>query len=320
MTSMDVPKIAYVLPLRTRLQFTTNALPSLIRHSSMPHEIILVLDKTPYEYEVLRRKEVYAREDVPRLLSEDQKEREKVYRWIDSHRALLDEHGIKVLEFVGDESRWTGGLRAAAAMNMGTGASSADWIATFGDEDCVFMQDWDKALWSALKDHDPMQYVSLPVMVMPQLREPYPEAVSPSWIHAQRSGCCHQLTFPLAKKDTLSLTGGRLSYGSFLKFVDLATMGGCVNERCGDRRMCHWVPMLMHRKLFERVGGYPTTDQAASSFDLVFDDALRALGVTKRMPLDHMILHTKHYVHISDELDAVWGDKDLLASIGPGRF
>jgi len=320
MTSMNVPKIAYVLPLRTRLQFTTNALPSLIRHSSQQHEIILVLDKTPYEFEVLRRSDVYPRSDVPRLVSEDQAGREKVYRWIDAHRPLLDEYKINVMEFHGDETRWTGGLRAAAAMNMGTAAATSDWVAVFGDEDCVFMQNWDKVLWSALQDHDPMQYVSLPVMVMTQMRDPYPETVSPSWIHAQRSTCCHQLTFPLARKHAESLTSGRLSYDSMLRFAERAKMGGCVNERCGDRRMCHWVPMLMHRKLFERAGGYPTSDQAASSFDLVFDDTLRAMNVTKRMPLDHMILHTKHYVHISDDLDNMWGDKELLASIGPERY
>ena len=316
---MDVPRMTYVLPLRSRLQFTTNALPSLVRHSAGTHEIILVLDKTPYEHELTRRTDAYPREDVQRLLHADQAGRESVYRWIDAHRPILDEHGIQVMEFMGDERRWTGGLRAAAAMNMGMKAATSEWVATFGDEDLVFMKNWDLAMWNALRDHDPMQYVALPVMVTSQLRDPYPN-LTPSWIHAQRGSSCHALTFPVARQHTLSLTNARLSYESFLRFFEMAKMTGCVNERCGERRMCHWVPMVMHRKLFDRVGGYPTSDQAACSYDLVFDDALRSLGVTKRMPLDHMILHTKHYVHFNDDADREWGDTALLASIGADTF
>ena len=86
---MDVPMMTYVMPLRSRLQFTTNALPSILRHSSRQHEIILVLDKTPYEHEVTRRTDAYRREDVPRLLSTDQADREKMYRWFDAHRKPL---------------------------------------------------------------------------------------------------------------------------------------------------------------------------------------------------------------------------------------
>jgi hypothetical protein len=316
---MDVPRMTIVLPLRSRLQFTTNALPSLVRHSSRAHEIILVLDKTPYEYELTRRSDVYPRDDIPRLISTDKSERENVYRWIDAHGSLLDKHGIQVMEFMGDERRWTGGLRAAAAMNMAMKAATSDWVLTFGDESLFFMKNWDLAMWTALRDHDPMQFVALPVMVTSQLRDPYPN-LTPSWIHAQRGSSCHQLTFPLARQHTLSLTSGRLSYESFLRFFEMGKMTGCVNERCGDRRMCHWMPMVMNRKLFDRVGGYPTGDQDACSYDLTFDDTLRRLGVTKRMPLDHMILLTQHYVHFSDDADREWGDTDLLASIGPDTF
>jgi hypothetical protein len=317
---MSVPRIAYVLPLRSRLQFTTNLLPSLVRHSSRPHEIVIVLDKTPLQYELARRPNEFPPSQTEQFLRRDEAGREQVYRWIDAHQKLLDEHGINVLEFIGDERCWTGGIRAAAAMNMGTAATSSEWVATFGDEDLVFMKNWDVALWDVLRDHDPMQFVSTPVMVTPDLRDPYPEVLTAAWIHAQRDLCCHKLTLPLPVKFSRDLLSGRLTYDTFLRFYEIGKMGGCINERCGERRMCHWVPMITHRKLFDRVGGYPTHDRAASSFDLVFDDSLRALGVTKRMPLDHMVLHTKHYVYMSDEVDREWADKTLLDSIAHDRF
>jgi hypothetical protein len=243
-----------------------------------------------------------------------------VYRWIDSHEALLKEYKVRVMDFHGDESCWTGGLRAAAAMNMGTAAGTTDWVVVFGDEDCVFRKDWDVALWEVIKDRDFMRFVSTPVMVMPRVHDemtaPVPaRRVTAEWIHAQRNRCCHQLTYPILAKHG-ELNSGRIYQETFESFAKTASLSGVHEESCGERRMCHWVPLIMHKQLFNKMGGYPTTDRAACSFDLVLDDTLRDMGVRKRMPLDHPMLHAKHFFRTNDEVDRVWGDKELLTTLG----
>ena len=320
MKRMDIPQMAHIVPIRSRLQFTTNALPTIVLHSSREHEVVLVVDKCPLEYELLRRKDVYPRSTqaeqavVEKLVADDKAARQKVYRWLDSHGKLLAEHKIRVVEFMGDERHWTGGLRAAAAMNLGAKLSTADWIVGFGDEDLCFQPGWDAGLWQTVRGRDPNRYVGTSVLVVPGVRDPIPTPLTSGWIHDQRAIVCHALTFPVAPRHA-DPASARLSHASLQRFHEAAAMPGVHEEPCGVRRMCHWVPLLMHRRLFDRIGGYPTSDRAHSSYDLVLDDTLHDLGVTKRMPLDLMTFHFKHYLHLSSEIDALWGDADTLGPI-----
>jgi hypothetical protein len=313
---MTVPKMTYAIPLRRRLTFTLNALPTVILNASREHEIILMLDKCPLEHEFRRRPDQHTG-DTTASIAADLSDRNRVYRWIDSHQKLLDEHHVKVMEFHGDERHWTGGLRSGAAMNMAVRASALDWILCFGDEDCIFLPNWDVALWSAICDRDPLKHVALPVMVMPGLADPYPDPLTSEWIHAQRERCCHTLTYPIRREYAHDAAIGRIDIKAFERFAELAKQPGVHEEECGERRICHWVPLLMHRQLFENVGGYPVSDHSAKSYDIHFDDALRdRCGARKRMPLDSMLLHAKQFVRISDEIDRVWGDAELLQKLG----
>ena len=316
MTTTDIPKMTYVLPLRRHLTFTTNSLPSIILNASRDHEIIIVLDKCPLEYEHARRPEVYPG-DCTSAITSDREERETVYRWIDAHQKILNEHNVKVLDFHGDAHCWTGGLRAAAAMNMGTKTATSEYVVVFGDEDLLFMPGWDRAMWDPIKGLDPMRYVSLPVMVTTDVCDPYmpPADLTPDWIHAQRKKCCHKLVYPTMPSDGGSLFSGRFPIENFARFVGIGKQSGCVEEPCGVRAMCHWVPIIMHRRLFDHIGGYPTGDDAAFGYDIVLDNTLSSMGVRKRMPLDHMILHTKFFTFISDEVDRDWGDATRLSQI-----
>jgi hypothetical protein len=246
---------------------------------------------------------------------EDREDREAVYRWFDAHQQVLSDHHVKVLDFHGDERCWTGGLRAAAAMNMGMKEATADYVVVFGDEDLLFMPGWDRAMWGALDGPDPLGQVAVPVMVTTDVYDPCPPTLTAPWIHAQRGLCSYKLAYPVTKSDGSSLYSGRLPIENFSRFVEIGKQAGRVEERCGVRGMCHWVPMVMHRKLFDHIGGYPTSDNAAFGYDIVLDDKLYAMSVNRRMPLDHMILHTKFFAFISDEVDRVWGDPEKLGRI-----
>jgi glycosyltransferase involved in cell wall biosynthesis len=51
--------------------------------------------------------------------------------------------------------------------------------------------------------------------------------------------------------------------------------GETIQEICGDRRMVAWPHTVVHRDLFERVGGYEEDPPYPNSCDLHFGDALR---------------------------------------------
>jgi len=304
---VSIPRMTFVMPLRRDLQFTTNALPTVIKHAARDdHEILIVLDTCPQEYENSRRGIIY---DV----DADRREREQVCRWIDAHRSLLDEHHVQVMESFGNEGCWTSGLRTAAAMNLGIEKASTEWIVGIGDEHLVFLPGWDKAMWSAIEGRNHEENVATLVMVTPQVRESWPQPLKASWIHAQRERSCHQLAFPL-KAEHADARSARISLASIEDFARRARLpGGVYRETCGERSLCHWLPMLMHRKLLKRIGGWPISDASAMSFDIALDDALGRANVQKRMPLDQFVMHSMHHVHIDHDTDRVWADPRILA-------
>lgn len=310
---MSVPKMTYVLPVRNHLTFTQNGLPSFLMHATREHEVILVVDSCPITHEIRRRPECYPNpQDHASSIASDERDRVRVRQWIDVHAKLLDEHHVRVIESLGDENCWTGGLRETYALNLAHRSATCEWLLCFGDEDLVFMPRWDEALWEAMDGQDPQRAVGLPVMVMPHVEESYPEPLTAQWIHAQRGRCCHQLSYPVRVAHS-ELGTGRIQLPDFQRFAELASLPGIHEEPCGWRAKCHWVPLLMHRDVFDRVGGYPTNDEAAISFDIHWDDRLGAMGIVKRMPEYQHILHAKHLVYISDEIDRVWGDTEHLS-------
>jgi len=315
-----IPKMSFLLSIRSRLQFTTNALPSVILHAERDHEIIIALDKCSIEYEQQRRPDCFQPNTWAEMAASDRVQRERVYRWIDTHKSVLDEHKVRVVESYGDERCWTGGLRSAAALNVAVEASTTDWIVAIGDEDLFFEPKWDRALWTPLEGRDPMRYVSTPVMVMPDYGDSWPDPLTAEWIHRQRNLCCHKLTMPLPPKYADSCGSARLSYETFHRFAQIGAKAGLHEEPCGERRLCHWVPMLMYKPLVKRVGGWKVEDSAAMCYDIRLDDDLARHGVVKVMPLDHMVLHTKYHVKLSDYVDRTWGDAETLAGVGRDVF
>jgi hypothetical protein len=312
-----IPKMSFVMPLRVRTTFTSNALPTVIQHAEREHEIILVLDKCPLEHEYRRRPDAYGPCDSPEWaagLKQDADFREHVYRWFDEHHKLLDQHHVRVLEFQGDERYWTGGLRMSGALNMGVAAATTEWIVGVGDEDLAFMPGWDRVLWetSGIKEgRDPNQVVANMVMVTLQGRElgSWPEPLTLEWIQAQRKACPHYLTFPIRADRAHNLS--RISYSSFKKFCDTASMPGIIEEPCGARIQTHWVPELMYKPMLVKHGMWPTDDGSAYGPDIVQDDRFGRAGVMRRMASHHMVLHAKQYLYMNEEWDRVWVDQKI---------
>jgi hypothetical protein len=308
--------MSLILPLRSRIEFTANALPSFLLHaeSRTDHEVVIVLDKCPLTHELTRRGSQLPCDPIE-YTARDLAGRERVYRWLDSHAGLLAKFNVRVLETYGNETLWTGGLRSGHALNVGVEAASTDWIVGIGDEDLVFTRGWDEALWGALHDRDPMMTVATPVFIQPTMYHP-PMAksdITREWIHAQRALNAHCLPFPIAREFATDFMSARIGYTSFVDLITLrAAQTGVHEEACGERRMCHWVPMLMYRPLLRKVGGWPLDDAHAFSYDIGLDDALGKLGVRKRMPLDHFIMHSKHHAFLSEEVAHDFGEEEAI--------
>lgn len=299
------PRMTLVVPLRKRMQFTTNILPTATMHACRDHEIIVVLDKCPLEHEIARRPDYHLSVD------QDLHDRERVFRWFNSHQALLDEHKIRVLESHGDANCWTGGLRMSAALNVGVEAATTEWIVGIGDEDLALPHNWDEALWRGLHEKNYQTNVSTLVLCQPEIFELWPQPITREWIHETRKSNWHRLAFPLTREQ--SSGGCRIRWESFLKFSATGAQPGIGDEACGERRAMHWVPFLMHKSLIDGVGRWPISDVCAMSPDMELDNLLAVAGVRKRMPLDSFVLHAKEHVYLSDEVDRVWGDPEMLA-------
>jgi hypothetical protein len=323
---IPIPKMSFVMPLRNRTTFTANALPTFLLHAVRDHEVILILDKCPLTHEFRRRPDSFTPSMWEQYIKEDQDAREHMYRWLDSHQALLDEYHVRVLEFQGDERFWTGGMRMSGALNIGVGAATTDWIVGVGDEDLIFMPEWDRVMWETLGLHqgrDPNKTVSNMVMVTLQGRETWDGDRGPgagrkiptaAWIHAQRAACAHYLTFPVALKHQ-DPRSTRISYAALSEFIDAAKLPGVVEEQCGVRLKTHWVPELMYKPMLVAQGMWPTDDASAFGPDIVQDDRFHHAGIQRRMASDHMIVHSKHYLYKDTDWDRVWVDPKIVDSI-----
>ena len=125
----------------------------------------------------------------------------------------------------------------------------------------------------------------------------------------------YQLGFPMALAHQ-SPTSVRVSERSWHGYTAANAHSGPVHtEPCGTRDKCHWVPMLMHRDLLIRAGCWTIQDQDAMSYDIALDNRLGEMGVTKRMPIDELVLHMKHHLYINDAVDSEWADPDLIARL-----
>jgi hypothetical protein len=312
-----VPKFSYVMPLRNRVTFTANALPTVIHHAERDHEIILVLDKCSLEHEFRRRPDSFGTDKSAweGSIVAERLAREHVYQWLDEHKSLLDEHKVRVLEFHGDERYWTGGLRMSGALNTGVQAATTEWIVGVGDEDLIFMPGWDRVMWDTLglaAGRDANKFVSNMVMVTLQGRETWPQPITAAWIHAQRQVCAHYLTFPLAPSHQ-EPRSTRISYAALNAFCNVAKLPGVIEEElCGVRTKTHWVPELMHKPMLVAQGMWPTDDASAFGPDIVQDDRFHAAGIQRRMAADHMVIHSKHLLYKSEEWDRTWVDSNIL--------
>lgn len=315
-----IPQISIILPIRSRTTFTTNALASLITNSTRKdHQIILVIDKTPLAYEIEKRPNKY--EKFPNILREDEEGMNRVDKWIDSHSYLFDKYNIDIITAKGDrDSCWLDHKRVAFVVEEGRKQVKHDWIIGYADEDLVFPRCWDEVFWRYMSDKDPMKYCVVPSLLTPFYMNTESDVKNADYawllkfIKEQKEGTWMDIPMPFSDQrvfgSTLEERKYRIKYSKFEDYIRRVAMPCKVDmERCGVRKDGPSNPFFISRKLADSVGGWSMEGPKADEFslDARFDYRLYLKEVTKLMPRDCFVLHTKCNLYIDDEVDRTWG-------------
>jgi hypothetical protein len=300
-----IPQYSIILPIRCRTTFTTNALSSLIVNGvRKDHQIILVLDKTSLIYEL----EKYPDKFPSNILKDDEEGINRVDNWIKCHNDILKKYNIDIVVAKGGKELWLDHRRVSFVLEEGRKHIKHDWVLGYADEDLVFQRNWDEILWYYMSDKDPMKFCVVPSKVTPR-----PD-ISFMWlenyIKVKRNGQWLVLPIPVSDKKILEYKY-RFPYSKFDDYVQkIFLYRQAWTELCGVRDKGDSSPFFISKALVDHINGWSLEGPYSEhhSLDARFDYRLAKIGVTKIIPRDLFVLHTKNFLFISDEVDQIWGD------------
>jgi glycosyltransferase involved in cell wall biosynthesis len=197
-----------------------------------------------------------------------------VKKWTQKHNKWLSEHGIKVLESPFKDKTLKDQFGTAHASNFAWKNASKEWLICM-DDDMYCAKDWDYNLARRIRDID---VVYVPVNVVPEIAVDR-TADWGEWYH---------LTYPK-----------ELTYGNKYKFTvkekewiswaEGKKESRVYREDCGERVLGHWMPLVIHRNVFSKSGGF----KPGVGRDINFDTKLGSLGYEKTVVRDSLFLHAK---------------------------
>lgn len=303
-----IPQYSIILPVRCRTTFTTNALPTLIKNGvRKDHQIILILDRTSLTYEMQR----YPNKFLPDALKQDEEGIKRVDSWIETHPDILKKYNIDIVIAKGGEDLWLDHRRISFVLEQARKHIKHDWVLAYADEDLVFHNNWDANIWRYMLDKDPMKFCVVPSMVVPSFMNPKPD-ISFTWlndyINFVRNGSWSVLPLPFSE-EILDATY-RVPYKIFDDYVEKVLIyGNAWFELCGVRDKSGSFPFFLYKPLLDSINGWAFEGLYSEhhSLDARFDYRLGHNGVTKIIPRDCLVLHTKRHLFISDDIDKSFG-------------
>ncbi len=207
------------------------------------------------------------------------------------HHCDIDMNAIAKHEEPDRSGEPIAGSLIATAMNMGIEAAKNDWIVGISDDDLFYSKNWDKPILDIIDNYDPTNSVLRPVHVQPRFQlEGEEVTVSRFWESASwRDICQHYYAIPTTVE--INNTWG-ITENDWNKLVEIVSRDNDIrNQKCGIQERIHWIPLIIHKDLIEKVGGWDTTYEHAYSFDIYFDDVLGKHNVTKYQPSNSFVLH-----------------------------
>jgi len=221
-----------------------------------------------------------------------------MFQWLEKRKKWLEKHKIRyhhcdftledVAKFPKDHSQYgkpMDGSATAMALNIGIKIATYDWIVAISDDDLFYSKDWDKPFFDLIEKNNAVSYVFRPIHVQPGKELRGEELTFPKfWGDAWRHFSLHRKVVPVIRKEDNFITEDEWN-----EAVEIVKKEAVDYETCGRRLEMHWIPLLIHRDLLERIKGWP--EKAGPGFDLHFDDRLGNLGITKVRPGNSLVLH-----------------------------
>lgn len=186
-------------------------------------------------------------------------------KWIEWHKkGWLKDKPIKLIRL---DDR-PGKFDVYRSWNYGVKHASNEWLCIIVNCDFYFCPGWDRQIIQEIPKYDRNKNVFVPLYF---------------YIGTENIG--YRDYQPLLK------LGRRVKESDLMKYAESRKGSGIYKELCGTRQLS-WAPMIIHRNLFDRVGGFIEDPPYPDSHDLHFDDALRdRFGVYKIGCLESMVYH-----------------------------
>lgn len=197
-----------------------------------------------------------------------------VKEWAVKHKKWLEAHNIKVLESPFKDKTLKDQFGTAHASNFAWTWAEKEWLMCM-DDDMYVAKDWDYNLARRIRN---LEMVYVPINVVPEIAVDR-TADWGEWYH---------LTYP--KRFT---PGNKYEFtvkeNEWLKWAEEKKVNGVYQERCGERILGHWMPLVIHQSLFLISGGF----EPSVGRDIRFDTKLGGLMYEKTIVRDSFFLHAK---------------------------
>lgn len=215
----------------------------------------------------------YAKLDNEILLCLDRSD-PTVKEWTVKHEQWFSEHNIKVLESPFENTSVEDQFGTANASNYAWKHASKEWLMCT-DDDIYASRDWDYNLARRIRDFN---RVYVPINVVPEIAVDR-TADWGEWYH---------LTYPK------ELTPGtkykfQVKESEWIRWAEDKKVNDVYMEKCSERILGHWMPLVIHRSVFEASGGF----DPGVGRDINFDTKLGEMGYEKTVVRDSFLLHAK---------------------------
>lgn len=196
------------------------------------------------------------------------------------------------IEHERDDGLYHGGIDTAFNDNIGAELIKTKWFFWNWDDDFIAAPDWDINLFKYI-DESRHDRIYLPTHVQPIIGNiPEVVCIDPDDVwNTSTHISIHRLALPISSRSE-----GYLLESEMNMFVEKNSRDDIREEGCGIRHKIHWVPMLIEKDFYLRIGG---CNYQGPGYDIELNDRLGKLGITGIMSRSSFIIHRGYMI---------WGD------------
>ena len=232
-------KLTIAIPIRRRTDTLAMCMLVLARNSRYEHDIVLSMDR-PWQ---------------------------KVRKWVERNKKWLAEHNVKVTYCKNSEVINHHATHdqegTATASNWVWQQAETEWLMCM-DDDMLISPNWD---YNILRKINDKMKVYVPTNVVPE-RQVNRTADWGEWYHLTYPGPFYPIR--RGKRERVYI-----KESEFVDWYNKMKRDDVYIEPCGHRILAHWMPIVIHKTLFELSGGY----DPGVGRDINFDSKLGQMGI-----------------------------------------